>query len=187
MTSGHTTVRQNQGHNASHHPNAVYRNASKSITSLTHRVAKLCSMPWKRLSLWHNPFNRLHLQVKWRATNQESQAAASIDKSLQRLREETPPRRGGRFSPDWHPQVPMASRVGCLPGQRGTAPLQKVDGFMHGPCETSETGETWTILAWYLYFFIQNWKCRTSTKETKVPPGHPPLPLSTTRLLGTKS
>ena len=53
-----------------------------------------------------------------------------------------PPRRGGRFSPDWHPQVPMASRVGCLPGQRGTAPLQKVDGFMHGPCETSETGET---------------------------------------------
>ena len=37
----------------------------------------------------------------------------------------------------------MASRVGCLPGQRGTAPLQKVDGFMHGPCETSETGETW--------------------------------------------
>ena len=98
-----------------------------------------------------------------------------------------PPRRGGRFSPDWHPQVPVASRVGCLPGQRGTAPLQKVDGFMHGPCETSETGETWTILAWYLYFFIQNWKCRTSTKETKVPPGHPPLPLSTTRLLGTKS
>ena len=36
----------------------------------------------------------------------------------------------------------MASRVGCLPGQRGTAPLQKVDGSMHGPCETSETGET---------------------------------------------
>ena len=114
-------------------------------------------------------------------------SGGSIDKSLQRLREETPPRRGGRFSPDWHPQVPMASRVGCLPGQRGAAPLQKVDGFMHGPCETSETGETWTILAWYLYFFIQNWKCRTSTKETKVPPGHPPLPLSTTRLLGTKS
>ena len=85
------------------------------------------------------------------------------------------------------PQVPMASRVRCLPCQRGTAPLQKVDGFMHGPCETSETGETWTILAWYLYVFIQNWKCRTSTKGTKVPPGHPPFPLSTTRLLGTKS
>ena len=40
----------------------------------------------------------------------------------------------------------------------------------------------WTILAWYLYFFVQNWKCRTSTKGTKVPPGHPTLPLSTTRL-----
>ena len=36
----------------------------------------------------------------------------------------------------------MASRVGCLQGQRGTAPLQKVDGSMHGPCETGETGET---------------------------------------------
>ena len=36
----------------------------------------------------------------------------------------------------------------------------------------------WTILAWYLYLFVQNWKCRTSTKGTKVPPGHPPLPLS---------
>ena len=36
----------------------------------------------------------------------------------------------------------MASRVGCLPGQRGTAPLQNIDGSMHGPCETSETGET---------------------------------------------
>ena len=32
-----------------------------------------------------------------------------------------------------------------------------------------------------------NWKCRTSTEGTKVPPGHPPLPLSTTRLLGTRS
>ena len=45
----------------------------------------------------------------------------------------------------------------------------------------------WTILAWYLYLFVQNWKCRTSTAGTKVPPGHPPLPLSTTRLLGTRS
>ena len=34
----------------------------------------------------------------------------------------------------------------------------------------------------YLYLFVQNWKCRTSTKGTKVPPGHPALPLSTTRL-----
>ena len=36
----------------------------------------------------------------------------------------------------------------------------------------------WTILARCLYLFVQNWKCRTSTKGTKVPSGHPPLPLS---------
>ena len=52
------------------------------------------------------------------------------------------------------------------------------------PCETGETGP---ILAWYLYLFVQNWKCRTSTEGTKVLCGHPPLPLSTTRLLGTRS
>ena len=41
----------------------------------------------------------------------------------------------------------------------------------------------WTILAWYLYLFVQNWKCRTSTKELRFPPWassiatlyHPPV------------
>ena len=53
---------------------------------------------------------------------------------------------------------------------------------MQGPCEKVKQVKLWTILAWYLYFFAQNWKCGTSTKGTKVPPGHLPLPLSTTRL-----
>ena len=41
---------------------------------------------------------------------------------------------------------------------------------MQGPCETGETFGVCTSL-------YKNWKCRTSTKGTKVPPGHPPLPL----------
>ena len=39
---------------------------------------------------------------------------------------------------------------------------------MQGSCETGETGETLDIiLAWYLCFFVQNWKCRTSTTELR--------------------
>ena len=39
---------------------------------------------------------------------------------------------------------------------------------MQGSCETGETGETLDIiLAWSLCFFVQNWKCRTSTTELR--------------------
>ena len=54
--------------------------------------------------------------------------------------------------------------------------IAKLFCCVQGPCETGEPGP---ILAWYLCLFAQNWKCRTSTEGTKVPPGHPPLPLST--------
>ena len=74
----------------------------------------------------------------------------------------------------------IANRVGCLLAP----PLQKVIGCMQGPCETGETLDNPSMVS---VLFVQNWKCRTSTKGTEVPPGHPPLPLSTTRLLGTKS
>ena len=57
---------------------------------------------------------------------------------------------------------------------------------MQGPCETGETGETLdnpSMVSVLLHTKLE----MTLTKGTKVPPGHPPLPLSTTRLLGTKS
>ena len=153
MNNGHTPVRQNHGHDAILHSNTGYRNASTSIASLASGVAQLCSMPWKRPFLWHNPFNRLHLQVKWHATNQQSMRGGHNRRK---------PAGDGAKRPQGRSvqhclvltRTKMANRVGCLPGLRSAAPLQKLIGCMQGPCETGET----------LCFFVQNWKCRTSTK-----------------------
>ena len=57
VTSGHTTVRQNHGHDAGQE----YRNAPASVASMSNGVAKLCSMPWKRPFLWHNPMQLVAL------------------------------------------------------------------------------------------------------------------------------
>ena len=180
-------MRQNHGHDANLHSRTGYRNASTSIASLASGVAWLCSMPWKRPFLWYNPFNRLHLQVKWHATNQQSMRGGHNRQKPAGDGAERPPRREVSSALFGTHRYQIANRVGWLPGLRSAAPLQKLIGCMQGPLRKVKQVKHWTILAWYLYFFVQNWKCRTSTKGTKVPPGHPPLPLSTTRLLGTKS
>ena len=101
-----------------------------------------CSMPWKRPFLWHNPFNRLHLQVKWHATNQQSMGGGHNRRKLAGDGAKRPPRREVSSALFGTHRYQIANRVGCLPGLRSAAPLQKLIGCMQGPCETGETGET---------------------------------------------
>ena len=149
MTNGHTPVRQNHGHDANLHSRTGYRNASTSIASLASGVAWLCSMPWKRPFLWYNPFNRLHLQVKWHATNQQSMRGGHNRQKPAGDGAKRPPPKGGQFSTGWYSQVPnskqsgMASRftkrctVAKIRGRRSTcfgnyAPLETVGCVVGG-------------------------------------------------------
>ena len=145
-------------------------------------------MPWKRPFLWHNPFNRLHLQVKWHATNRQSISGGHNRRKPAGNGAKRPLPKGGQFSTLWHSKVPNSKQSGVSSRSMKRCTIAKGDRLAcKARVKQVKQVKLWTILAWYLYLFVQNWKCRTSTKGTKVPPGHPPLPLSTTRLLGTKS
>ena len=181
-------MRQNHGHNAILHSTTRYRNASTSIASLTSGAAQLCSMPWKRPFLWHNPFNRLHLQGKWHATNQQSMGGGHNRRKLAGEGAKRPPPEGRSVQ---HCLVPTGTKQQTVWSVIQVYEAQHRSKSKSAACKARvrkvKQVKLWTILAWYLYFFVQNRKCRSSTKGTKVPPGHPPLPLSTTCLLGTKS
>ena len=112
MTSGHTPVRQNHGHDSGQHPRAEYRNASTSTSSLASGVAYLCGTPWKRPFLWHNPFNRLHLQVQWHAANRRSVSGGHNRRKPAGNGAKRPPPKGGQLSTLWHSKVPNSKQSG---------------------------------------------------------------------------
>ena len=72
-------------------------------------------MPWKRPFLWHNPFNRLHLQVKWHATNQQSMGGGHNRRKLAGEGAKRPPRRKissklfGTHRYKQQPEMPISS------------------------------------------------------------------------------
>ena len=94
----------------------------------------------------------------------------------------TPPK-GGQLSTLRHTKVPKTKK-GCLLNPLSAASLQKVICCVQGPCETGETLDYPSMVCVPLCTKLE---MSDINKGTKVPPGHPPLPLSTTRLLGTRS
>ena len=75
-------------------------------------AAWLCGMPWKRPFLWHNPFNRLHLQVQWHATNRRSISGGHNRRRPAGNGAKRPPPKGGQLSTLWHSKVPNSKQSG---------------------------------------------------------------------------
>ena len=107
--------------------------------------------------------------------------AAIIDESWQVMMRRDPPRKGGQFSTVWYTQVPNSKQSGVSSRFAKRSTVAKVSVACKARVKKVKQVKLWTILAWCLYFFVQNWKCRTSTKGTKVPPSaiatlyHPPI------------
>ena len=101
-------------------------------------------------------------------------AAIANDESLQvRVRKSHPLE--GRSSR--RPSVHKGAKTGCALTLRNAASSQK---HCSVACKARvKEVRPWTYPSMVNDLFVQNWKCRTSR--------HPPLPLSTTRLLETRS
>ena len=119
-------------------------------------------MPWKRPFLWRNP-------VQWHVTSgDQSVAATANDESLQvRVRKGTPPRREVNSAPFSTQGCQITNKKGLSSRSVKCCTIAKGDR-LRAKARVKQA-KLWTILAWYLCLFVQNWKCRTSTKGTKVP------------------